>query len=472
MPKNAQARTADEGSLHESKAQEHSPGSGPQFKSDLLRYLAAYGQKRTGPLVDQLKVYDFSTAKVALVASVPSSLFNDKDRKQTDWGWPALRKILSLIPSTTKQTERPCIVAQVSSVATLGERWISHFFDLLSTTRPNLDSPAEKSPLKPKCRIMFPTAEEVRLSLDGYASGSSIHTKLKSAPAKKQLSLLRPMLVHWSGEKGGSNPPSQLMLSSGQTASESNQTSKTREAGRDRAAPHIKTYIRFANEAMDSIDWALLSSANLSTQAWGAMEKDGKVRICSYEIGVVVWPGLFENNINVLQVSDERHSSEHAGMKNPKGEEENSSSETESDPPDSTSHESSSTDKGTFTADSTLPAGLGKSSKEKLPAAEPPQNDNESETESDPEPSTSIPETKREHQSIMVPTFMKDKPSLEEQDAGSASSKAANPASKTTVGLRLPYNLPLVPYHLDEDPWGKELDYEEPDSKGVVWTST
>lgn len=45
---------------------------------------------------------------------------------------------------------------------------------------------------------------------------------------------------------------------------------------------------------MDSIDWAMVTSANLSTQAWGAgVNQSGEVRISSWEIGVVVWPELF-----------------------------------------------------------------------------------------------------------------------------------------------------------------------------------
>jgi tyrosyl-DNA phosphodiesterase-1 len=37
-----------------------------------------------------------------------------------------------------------------------------------------------------------------------------------------------------------------------------------------------------------------VTSANLSKQAWGeAMNVGGDVRICSYEIGVLVWPELY-----------------------------------------------------------------------------------------------------------------------------------------------------------------------------------
>lgn len=67
------------------------------------------------------------------------------------------------------------------------------------------------------------------------------------------------------------------------------------DGGRGRAAPHIKTYIRY-NGA--SIDWALLTSANLSKQAWGEASRkpSGDVRIASWEIGVLIWPNLIEKD--------------------------------------------------------------------------------------------------------------------------------------------------------------------------------
>ena len=108
--------------------------------------------------------------------------------------------------------------------------------------------------------------------------------KVQSAAQQKQLQYMRPYLRQWAGDSttttGGPGPDA------GADAK--------RDAGRRRAAPHVKTYIRFAGESMDSIDWAMVTSANLSTQAWGAAgNAQGEVRICSWEIGVVVWPGLF-----------------------------------------------------------------------------------------------------------------------------------------------------------------------------------
>lgn len=71
------------------------------------------------------------------------------------------------------------------------------------------------------------------------------------------------------------------------------------EAGRQRAAPHIKTYIRYGEE---SIDWALVTSANMSKQAWGEAvnAESGEIRIASWEIGVLVWPTLFAEDAKMV----------------------------------------------------------------------------------------------------------------------------------------------------------------------------
>lgn len=100
--------------------------------------------------------------------------------------------------------------------------------------------------------------------------------KLQSAAQQKQLQYLRPYLCHWAGDVSETFFPLNIQ-----------------DAGRRRAAPHIKTYIRFADAQMETIDWALVTSANLSTQAWGAAANaSGEVRICSWEVGVLVWPEL------------------------------------------------------------------------------------------------------------------------------------------------------------------------------------
>ena len=262
-------------------------GSGARFKRDILAYLKSYGAKKTGSLVQELSRYDFGAIRAVLVASVPSKQkFNDLDsNKATLWGWPALKDLTRHIPTTqgsnmdnTAETKKAHIAIQISSVATLGQtdKWLKDiFFKALA--------PTSKGP-HPKYSIIFPTPDEIRRSLEGYGSGGSIHMKTQSAPQQKQLQYMRPYLCQWAGD------PSVIDLAQDKPPK--------REAGRGRAAPHIKTYIRFADsENMSTIDWAMVTSANLSTQAWGAAtNQSGEVRISSYEIGVVVWPSLLADD--------------------------------------------------------------------------------------------------------------------------------------------------------------------------------
>ncbi|KGO76984.1 Isocitrate and isopropylmalate dehydrogenases family [Penicillium italicum] len=258
-------------------------GSGARFKRDLLAYLKAYGPKKTGPLVQQLGSYDFSSIRATLIASVPSKRHASasSSEEETLWGWPALKDLISQIPIQQKsKAQKPHIVIQISSVATLGQtnKWLKDvFFKALTPTQPQQ---------APTYSIIFPTPDEIRRSLNGYNSGCSIHMKTQSAAQQKQLQYMRPHLCQWAGD---AIPP-------GQCIDLSEDTPPKREAGRARAAPHIKTYIRFADSDMKTIDWAIVSSANLSTQAWGAATNStGEVRICSWEIGVVVWPELFRD---------------------------------------------------------------------------------------------------------------------------------------------------------------------------------
>ncbi|KAJ5924049.1 hypothetical protein N7466_008236 [Penicillium verhagenii] len=259
-------------------------GSGLRFKMDLLEYLRAYGLEKTGPLVQHLSRFDFSAVRAALIASVPSrQKLNGLDSNEaTLWGWPALRDLTTQVRSKVAgQSHKDSQIAiQVSSIASLGkdDQWLKNFFKALA---PRCNHP-------PNCSIIWPTMDEVADSLDGYASGGSLHMKTESAAHQKQLQYLLPHLCQWSGDSNVIHP----------SAGDDN---PKRKAGRGRAAPHIKTYIRFSDASMNTIDWAMLTSANLSKQAWGAVQNDkGQVRISSFEIGVVVWPKLYIDSSSPL----------------------------------------------------------------------------------------------------------------------------------------------------------------------------
>ena len=331
-------------------------GSGARFKHDLLAYLGAYGSKLKS-LAAQMQTYDFSAIRAALVASTPNrqNLRTTDPEQETLWGWPGLKNILKHIPCRSSPESH--VVMQVSSVASLGkdDKW------LRGTFQEALSATSSTTKAKPKFSLIFPIADEIRRSLDGYGSGGSIHMKTQSDAQAKQLSFLRPMLCHWAGDHQSLTPSK---------AESSTSTKPVREAGRRRAAPHIKTYIRFTDESMTSIDWAMVTSANLSTQAWGAATNaSGEVRVCSYEIGVVVWPALWDDD-----------------------------------------------------------------------------DANQGAME-------------------MVPIFRKDLP--DDDDAGAVINGAEG--RKRRIGLRMPYDLLLVPYTRDDMPWCATEPDSTPDWMGRVW---
>ncbi|KAI0022332.1 phospholipase D/nuclease [Xylariomycetidae sp. FL0641] len=251
-------------------------GSGARFKADLLRYLRAYNTRQNvcTPLVTELMKYDFSSVRGALIASVPGKHDVEQPPELPCWGWPGLKRTIQSVPTRSGPSD---IVAQVSSLATLGgtDTWLQKtLFDALA---PTATLRAPQGP-KPDFKVVFPTADEIRRSLNGYESGGSIHTKIQSKQQEKQLNYLRPIFHHWANDCD--------------TASALPRGTPIRDAGRKRAAPHIKTYTRH-HRSSGALDWALLTSANVSKQAWGeAISKAGEVHIASWEIGVLVWPEL------------------------------------------------------------------------------------------------------------------------------------------------------------------------------------
>jgi tyrosyl-DNA phosphodiesterase-1 len=146
-------------------------GSGERFKFDFLNYLRAYNKQRTicKSLIAQLSRYDFSAVRGALIGSVPGRHHIETDNG-TLWGWPALQQVLkSVCPQ--KAAEGSEVVAQISSIATLGQTdaWIQKTF------LKALGSSKQGESTNLKLGIVFPTADEIRRSLDGYQSGCSVH---------------------------------------------------------------------------------------------------------------------------------------------------------------------------------------------------------------------------------------------------------------------------------------------------------
>lgn len=169
-------------------------GSGVRFKADLLSYLMKYDSYRVTckPLADHLANFNFSSIQAAFIASVPGK-HDFRDASGPAWGWAGLKRCLQGVPVEPGES---AIVVQISSIATLGAKddWLQRtLFDSLATS-------FIPSAQRPSFAVVFPTADEIRNSLDGYASGNSIHTKIQSVQHIRQLHYLRPILHHWAND--------------------------------------------------------------------------------------------------------------------------------------------------------------------------------------------------------------------------------------------------------------------------------
>ncbi|CCI44384.1 unnamed protein product [Albugo candida] len=223
------------------------------FKADLIDYLSHLHQTHLRELCLTLKRYDFSTANVALVASVPGT---HKNQDMHKYGHLRMRRLLQALDSWSKKYP---LICQFSSLGSLTEPWLYDEF------AESLQAHTAKNTLPP-LHLIWPSAEQVKNSIEGWNAGRAI-----PCPLKNMKPFLHKFLRKW-------NPPSILH--------------------RANAMPHIKTYAQFdPAETEGTLRWALLSSANLSSAAWGSYQKKkNQFMIRSFELGVLFHPKIYRND--------------------------------------------------------------------------------------------------------------------------------------------------------------------------------
>ncbi|KAK3595941.1 hypothetical protein CHS0354_032452 [Potamilus streckersoni] len=228
------------------------------FKKNLLEYVSAYKAYQLKDWINNISEHDMSAARVVIIGSVPGRHTGDQMRS---WGHLKLKRVLQQHgPSNTAVTKWP-VIGQFSSVGSMGankEAWLcGEWLQSLSAVNGGTTLPSV-----PPLQLVFPTKDNVRCSLEGFPAGGSIPYSINVA--KKQM-FLHDFFHQWRSE--------------GQ--------------GRSRAMPHIKTYLRPSPDSQKTA-WFLVTSANLSKAAWGALEKKGtQLMIRSYEIGVLFLPKFF-----------------------------------------------------------------------------------------------------------------------------------------------------------------------------------
>ncbi|KAG1654466.1 Tyrosyl-DNA phosphodiesterase 1 [Nymphon striatum] len=236
--------------------------SDTHFKQDLIEYISCYRNLKLKPWIELIKKYDFSSTKVHLIASVPGRF---RDNEKHRFGHLKLRKILKESgPKKDLVDTSWHIIGQFSSIGSLGKdasQWLrGEWLTSLSTTKETVN-PGHNINLK----LVFPSVDDVRLSLEGYPAGVSLPYSKNTAI--KQL-YLNSYLHRWKSELHG----------------------------RTHASPHIKSYMRVSSDDKE-LAWFLITSANLSKAAWGALEKNGtQLMIRSYELGVLFVPQSFKRS--------------------------------------------------------------------------------------------------------------------------------------------------------------------------------
>ncbi|KAM6170919.1 tyrosyl-DNA phosphodiesterase 1 isoform 1-T1 [Erethizon dorsatum] len=230
------------------------------FKADLISYLMAYNAAPLKEWIDTIREHDLSETNVYLIGSTPGRF---QGSQKDNWGHFRLRKLLKEHGTSIPKAECWPLVGQFSSIGSLGadeSKWLcSEFKESLLTLGPENNTPGKSSvPL----HLIYPSVENVRTSLEGYPAGGSLPYSIQTA--EKQ-NWLHSYFHKWSAET----------------------------SGRSSAMPHIKTYMRPSPD-FSRIAWFLVTSANLSKAAWGALEKNGaQLMIRSYELGVLFLPSAF-----------------------------------------------------------------------------------------------------------------------------------------------------------------------------------
>ena len=254
------------------------------FEEQLLNYIAKLELSEAAAAAALLRAVrrcDFSSARADLVTSVPG---NHRGQDHALYATGRLRSLLSraggfsdaLVGSGGSQ-----LVAQCSSLGKLNEAWLSSWTEAASggtsrsgaplgppagaartTTKTTEKEDGEKDGPPPSplaLSIVWPTAEEVRTSVEGWSGGGSVPGRSETLA----LPSIARRLCRWDGGPGR----------------------------RSRAVPHAKIYCRFEPDS-GQLAWCLVGSANFSVAAWGSATKAGDSSyVRSWEVGVLLTPG-------------------------------------------------------------------------------------------------------------------------------------------------------------------------------------
>ena len=214
-------------------------------------------------LLERLAVYDFSSAKVQLVASVPGTWAGGAD---APFGHMRLRRLLG---ARDVQPVRGLVIAQSSST---GSKLDDSFLSEFEASCRGVDAVGASHRLRSSgvgetFGVVWPTLEFIRTSSRGFEGLSSVFASQEDIRAIEKL-----LRVY---DAAGS--------------------------GRAHAVPHSKLYFSTVPEpdvpGGRELEWLYVGSANFSRAAWGDAPSQGRsaggTTIKNYELGVLFTPAAF-----------------------------------------------------------------------------------------------------------------------------------------------------------------------------------
>lgn len=262
------------------------------FEKTLLYYLESYGYKKchtwfgdgseNQALLDCLKRYDFSSAKGVLIPSVPGWHKLDGETHRLMGHWKLRHVVANYTGTSARALQCSPIVCQFSSIGLLSENYLKDLQISMDTELAKLQDTKNLPKVSLRFQFIYPTVEEIRNSVEGYAGGGSVPGRTKNLVKP----FVKALLHRWT-------------FTQESTASSTTSAKDTlcidNPLVRPFNVPHIKTYYQINDVDKKCMDWFVLASHNMSKAAWGEVQNSKRFGtrqffLSSWELGVFLSP--------------------------------------------------------------------------------------------------------------------------------------------------------------------------------------
>ena len=277
-------------------------------------------------LIARLRLYDYSTAEVSLIPSVPGKHENSpqqqvqkqKQAREQEavphlYGYRAVQREFALSTPSPPQVSginNSVFSVQVSSIASMGSqgRWLREVVSGLRLSGTGADAGTDSIPdlrwlQHVQLRLVYPTVNTVRYSRASYSTGNSIpvapemiyictdpNSASMNANDKKKNAKFNAQKAADGDINGGAVLAPHFR--------DSLYKYDGTISGRKHHPPHIKSYCQYFQNTNRQTEllWFMLTSCNLSQAAWGVQQqKTKKLYIKSFEMGVLFQPRAIES---------------------------------------------------------------------------------------------------------------------------------------------------------------------------------